>query len=76
MKLSNRFEIYSKRFTDASCSQNFLTFCFAMAAVSAPFSTEVAVGAAISPTLLHGSALLARGAAKILVEVDQLRGGG
>lgn len=62
----------SRRFSELACKQQALAtnpktlalaFCFA--AVACPFSESAAVGAAIAPTLLAGSALITKGAAKV-----------
>ncbi len=47
-----------------------LTFSFVLAAMAFPFSREVAAGAAIAPTLLAGSSLMAKGASKAIQKLS------
>ncbi|MDI4665380.1 hypothetical protein K9U40_13730 [Xanthobacter autotrophicus] len=65
-KLSNTFGNFAKKQEAFATNPITLSFAFALAAIAYPFSTPVAVGAAVAPTLVAGSAILAKGIEKTI----------
>lgn len=65
-KLSNIFLKFADEQQNFASNPNTLAFAFCLAAVVFPFSTTAAIGAAVSPTLAAGSALISRGASNLL----------
>lgn len=69
-KLANIFNDFADSTGALAANSKTLTFSFALAAIAFPFSREAAAGAAVAPTLLAGSSLMARGASKAIQKLS------
>lgn len=69
-KLTNVFNDFADSAGTLAANPKTLTFSFVLAAIVFPFSREVAAGAAVAPTLLAGSSLIARGASKAIQKLS------
>ncbi|WP_156827266.1 hypothetical protein [Hyphomicrobium zavarzinii] len=65
-KLSNTFLRFADEQQKFASNPNTLAFIFCLSAAVFPFSSTAAIGAAVSPTLAAGSALIARAASKLI----------
>jgi len=64
--ISRYFNNFAEHSENLCTRSSTLTFCFCLAALTLPFSTPLAVGAAVAPTLMAGSAAIARTATQFL----------
>jgi hypothetical protein len=64
--LSNTFLRFADEQKQFASNPNTLAVAFCLSAAVFPFSTTAAIGAAVSPTLVAGSALIARAASKLI----------
>lgn len=69
-KLSTVFSDFAASTGTLAANPQTLTFSFVAAAILFPFSREVAAGAAVAPTLLAGSSLMARGVSKAIEKLS------
>lgn len=65
MKVSEIFSRFVDIQQNLASNPHTLMVAFCLAATAFPFSGAAAIGAAVSPTLLAGSSLLARGASHL-----------
>lgn len=65
-KLSDTFLQFADEQQKFVTNPNTLAFVFCLSAAVFPFSTAAAIGAAVSPTLVAGSALISRAASKLI----------
>lgn len=64
--LSDTFLKFAEHQQNFASNPKTLAFAFCLSAAVFPFSTAAAIGAAVSPTLVAGSALISRGASKLI----------
>ncbi|MEE4538272.1 MAG: hypothetical protein V2J51_07255 [Erythrobacter sp.] len=70
MKISEKFKNFANNQLEMAQNEKTLFLAFGLAAAALPFSDQAAIGAAIAPTLIGGSALISGSMAKVLAAFE------